>query len=84
LEKVGDSHVSMNTIQHVVGDVRCQLAERRDADPKTAEALAERPEKPSELGVVECDGGRVARASPGTVGACTCRARVGEKRRTPA
>ena len=59
LEKVGDAVVSTNTIQRVVGDVGGELAERRDADPKTAEALAQRPEAPPTLAVVECDGGRI-------------------------
>jgi hypothetical protein len=65
LDKVGDAQVSINTIQRVVGDVGRELAERRDADPKTAEALAERPEEPPQLAVVECDGGRVRTREPG-------------------
>ena len=44
LEKVGDAVLSTNTIERVVGDVGHELAARRDADPKTAEALARRPE----------------------------------------
>jgi hypothetical protein len=65
LEKVGDAVVSTNTIERVVGDVGSELAERRDADPKTAEALAQRPESPPELAVVECDGGRIRTREPG-------------------
>lgn len=65
LEKVGDAVVSTNTIERVVGDVGSELAERRDADPKTAEALAQRPEAPPELAVVECDGGRIRTREPG-------------------
>ncbi len=65
LEKVGDAVVSINTIERVVGDVGSELAERRDADPKTTEALAQRPESPPELAVVECDGGRIRTREPG-------------------
>ena len=65
LEKVGDAVVSINTIERVVGDVGSELAERRDADPKTAESLAQRPEAPPELAVVECDGGRIRTREPG-------------------
>ena len=64
LEKVGGAVVSTNTIQRVVGDVGGELAERRDADPKTAEALAQRPEAPPTLAVVECDGGRIRTREP--------------------
>jgi hypothetical protein len=64
LEKVGDAVVSANTIERVVGDVGRELAERRDADPKTAEALAQRPESPPELAVAECDGGRIRTREP--------------------
>ena len=64
LEKVGDAVVSTNTIERVVGDVGQELATRRDADPKTAEALARRPESPPELAVVECDGGRIRTREP--------------------
>ena len=59
LKKIGDAVVSTNTIERVVGDVGAELAARREADPKTAEALARRPESPPELAVVECDGGRI-------------------------
>jgi hypothetical protein len=65
LEKVGDATVSTDTIQRVVGDVGRELTERRDADPKTADALAVRPEAPPSLAVVECDGGRVRTREPG-------------------
>jgi len=64
LDKVGDAEVSTNSIQRVVGDVGRELTERRDADPKTADALAERPEEPPELAVVECDGGRIRTREP--------------------
>ena len=58
LDKVGDTKVSTNLIQRVVGDIGRELAERRDAKAKTADALAARPESPPALAVVECDGGR--------------------------
>jgi len=41
------------------------LAARRDADPNGAGALAQRPEAPPELAVVECDGGRARTREPG-------------------
>lgn len=65
LKHVGDATVSNDTIQRVVGDVGRELAERRDADPKTADALAVRPEEPPSLAVVECDGGRARTREPG-------------------
>jgi hypothetical protein len=65
LDQVGGGAVSRNSIQRVVGDIGRELAERRDADPKTAGALAERPEEPPELAVVECDGGRIRTREPG-------------------
>jgi hypothetical protein len=46
LEKVGDAEVWTNSIQGVVGSVGGELAERRDADPETADALAKRPTEP--------------------------------------
>jgi hypothetical protein len=64
LKKIGDAVVSTNTIERVVGDVGAELAARREADPKTAEALAQRPESPPELAVVECDGGRIRTREP--------------------
>ena len=44
--QVAGQAVSAKTIQRVVGDVGGELADRRDANPKTADALAERPERP--------------------------------------
>jgi hypothetical protein len=64
LEVAGQA-VSDNTIQRLVGDVGEELAERRDSDPKHAGALAQRPEDPPELAVVECDGGRIRCREPG-------------------
>lgn len=65
LEKVGDATLSDNTVQRVTGDVGRELAERRDADPKSAAALAARPAAPPVLAVVECDGGRCRTRQPG-------------------
>ena len=65
MRHVGDQPVSAKTIERVVHDVGWELAERRDADPKTADALAQRPESPPDLAVVECDGGRIRTREPG-------------------
>ncbi len=65
MKQVGDQAVSAKTIERVVHDVGPELAERRDADPKTDEALAMRPASPPELAVVECDGGRIRTREPG-------------------
>jgi len=64
LREVGGQDVSAKTIERVVHDVGGELAARRDADPKTADALAKRPESPPELAVVECDGGRIRTREP--------------------
>lgn len=60
-----DVCVSAKTVERVVHDVGGELAARRDADPKSAEALAERPENVPDLAVVECDGGRTRCREPG-------------------
>ncbi len=65
MRNVGDQPVSAKSIERVVHDVGWELAERRDADPKTADALAQRPENPPNLAVVECDGGRIRTREPG-------------------
>lgn len=65
LRKAGDATVSDNTVQRVVGDVGRELAARRDAAPKSVRVLAERPESPPQLAVVECDGGRARTREPG-------------------
>jgi hypothetical protein len=65
MRDVGDRGVSAKTVERVVHDVGRELAERRDADPKTDDALAQRPEQPPELAVVECDGGRIRTREPG-------------------
>jgi hypothetical protein len=65
LEKIGGVAVSPNTVQRVVGDVGGELAARRDAAIEGVGVLAQRPEEPPELAVVECDGGRVRTREPG-------------------
>jgi hypothetical protein len=65
MRDVGDQGISAKTIERVVRDVGGELAERRDADPKTDDALARRPEQPPDLAVVECDGGRIRTREPG-------------------
>jgi hypothetical protein len=65
MKEVGDSGLSAKTIERVVHDVGPELAERRDADPRTDYALARHPASPPELAVVECDGGRIRTREPG-------------------
>jgi hypothetical protein len=60
-----DVEISAKTVQRVVHDVGRELAERRDAAPNRKEALAQRPQEPPELAVVECDGGRIRCRQPG-------------------
>jgi hypothetical protein len=63
-ESVG-TPVSAKTIERVVHDVGQELAERRDADPRSDDALAPRCESPPQLAIVECDGGRIRTREPG-------------------
>ena len=65
LRRGGDAVLSNDTVQRVVGDVGRELAARRDAAPKSIQVLAERPQSPPELAVVECDGGRARTREPG-------------------
>lgn len=65
LRQVGDAVVSAKTVERVVHDVGRELAERRDLDPKSDDALAQRPAEPPPLAVVECDGGRIRCRQPG-------------------
>lgn len=65
MKRVAGQSVSAKTIERVVHDVGGELAQRRDADPKTDDALAQRPESPPALAVVECDGGRIRTREPG-------------------
>lgn len=57
--------VSAKTIERVVHDVGRELADRRDADPRSDRAMAQTPESPPQLAVVECDGGRIRTREPG-------------------
>jgi hypothetical protein len=56
--------VSAKTVERVVHDVGSELAGRRDADPRSDQALALAPESPPQLAVVECDGGRIRTRQP--------------------
>jgi hypothetical protein len=62
---VAGQPVSAKTLERVAGDVGLELAWRRDADPRTDDALAQRPALPPDLAVVECDGGRIRTRQPG-------------------
>lgn len=57
--------VSAKTIERVIHDVGGELAQRRDTDPRSDQALAPRCESPPQLAVVECDGGRIRTREPG-------------------
>lgn len=57
--------VSAKTIERVVHDVGQELAARRDADPRSDDALAPRCETAPPLAIVECDGGRIRTREPG-------------------
>jgi hypothetical protein len=65
LEKVAGTVLSVSSVERLAGDVGRELADRRDADPKGAGALAAKPEAPPDLAVVECDGGRIRMREPG-------------------
>jgi hypothetical protein len=60
-----DVAISAKTVERVVQDVGRELAQRRDTDSQRNAALAQRPEEPPELAVVECDGGRIRCRQPG-------------------
>ncbi|MEN6424442.1 MAG: LysR family transcriptional regulator [Phycisphaerales bacterium] len=57
--------VSAKTIERVMQDVGRELQHRRDAVGKSGNALAQRPQEPPNLAVVECDGGRIRTREPG-------------------
>ena len=65
LRHVGGLELSFKTLQRIGGDIGAELAERRDAKPNSANALAAIPEKAPQLAVVECDGGRLRTRVPG-------------------
>ena len=64
MKDVAGVTVSAKTIERVVLNVGQELAERRDADPKSDQALAARTENVPDLAVVECDGGRIRTREP--------------------
>lgn len=57
--KEADVAVSTKTVERVVHDIGGELAARRDSDPKTDDALALKSDRPPELAIIECDGGRI-------------------------
>ena len=57
--------ISAKTIERVVHDVGGEWAQRRDADPKSDDALAVLSADPPQLAVVACDGGRIRTREPG-------------------
>lgn len=65
MQHAAGQKLSAKTIERLVLDVGGELCQRRDADPKTDEALAQRVESPPDLAVVECDGGRMRTRQPG-------------------
>ena len=65
MKQVAGQAVSAKTIERVIHDIGKELADRRDADPKTDDALARRPGSAPALAVVECDGGRIRTREPG-------------------
>jgi len=62
---VAGLEVSAKTIERVVHDVGRELEQRRDASANSGDPLAQRPEAPPDLAVVECDGGRIRTREPG-------------------
>lgn len=62
---VGGQRISAKTLERLTQDVGEELAQRRDAAPQSDNSLAERPEAPPELAIVECDGGRARTREPG-------------------
>lgn len=64
VKHVGGQPVSFKTIQRITCDVGSELSTRRDASPKSTQALAAIPEDPPELAVIETDGGRIHTRQP--------------------
>ena len=83
MKNVGDQPVSAKTIERVVHDVGWELAERRDADPKTADVLAQHPESPRTWPSSSVMGDEFAPVSQGMVPAYTLPRKAGAKPRTP-
>lgn len=65
MRDVAGQPLSAKTIERLVGDVGDELASRRDLDPRSDDALAQHPESPPDLAVIECDGGRIRTREPG-------------------
>ena len=82
MKQVGDQGVSAKTIERVVHDVGPELAERRDADPKTDEALAMRPASPPNWPSLNAMEDGSAPASRGMVPACIPLPKAGGRPRT--
>jgi len=82
MKQVGDQGVSAKTIERVVHDVGPELAERRDADPKTDEALAMRPASPLNWPSSNAMEDGSAPASRGMVPACIPLPKAGGRPRT--
>jgi hypothetical protein len=51
MKQVASQPISTKTIERVVGDVGSELAQRRDADPKTDDTVAHDPESLPALAV---------------------------------
>ena len=60
-----DVKASAKTVERVVLDVGTELAARRDANPRSSDALALASEDIPDLAVVESDGGRIRCREPG-------------------
>jgi len=65
MREVAGAKVSAKSIERVTFDVGHELVNRRDEDPKSENALAQRPVEPPDAAVVECDGGRIRTREPG-------------------
>ncbi len=62
---VGEVPVCAKTLERHALEIGHELAERRDADPLSDRALAQRPANVPDMGVVACDGGRIHCREPG-------------------
>lgn len=62
--EVGGHAVDAKSVERLVHDVGGELRQRRDADPRRGQPLAQAPADPPQLAVVECDGGRIRTREP--------------------
>jgi hypothetical protein len=62
---VAGQRISAKTLERLTQDVGEELAQRRDASPRSGSSLAERPAAPPDLAIAECDGGRARTREPG-------------------